>query len=249
MVKNSRARLENISIVLNRPKYGGNIGSAARCAMNMGIEKLIVVGHPEPDGEAMKQMATHVAAPVLDGIRYFDTLSEALGAFRYVVGTTARRGHSNLRSVMVDPREMGLTVAEVSMKNEIALVFGPEDRGLTNEELRHCHLLVSIPTSDRFRSLNLSHAVMILCYEIFTASLPRTASFTPRLATSAELEDMYAHLKDTLLAIGFIGEDNPEYGMIAVRRFLSRVRLYSKDVKIIRGICRQFGWFAGKQKS
>jgi len=110
-------------------------------------------------------------------------------------------------------------------------------------------LLVSIPTSDRFRSLNLSHAVMILCYEIFTASLAGTESFSPRLATSGELEDMYAHLKETLIKIDFLWKENPDHRLIAIRRFLSRVRLLSKDVKIIRGICRQLDWFAGKQKS
>jgi len=249
MEKNCRARLDNLTVVLHKPKYAGNIGSAARCAMNMGIEKLVVVGHPNPDEETIKRMATHVAAPVVDRIRYFQDLPEALGEFRYVVGTTARRGNSNLRLVMAGPREMAQTVAELSMNNEIALLFGPEDRGLTNEELQYCQLLVSIPTSDCFRSLNVSHAVMILCYEIFTASMKRTASFTPRLATTGELEEMYDHLKGALIKIDFLGNDNPDYRMIALRRFLSRVRLFSKDVKIIRGICRQLDWFAGKQKS
>jgi len=249
MEKNCGARLDNVAIVLYKPKYPGNIGSAARCAMNMGIEKLLVVGHPDPDEEAIRQMATHVAAPVVERIRYFADLPEALGEFQYVVGTTARRGNSNLRVAMVKPREMAQTVAELSGNNEIALVFGPEDRGLTNRELQYCHLLVSIPTSDRFRSLNLSHAVMILCYEIFTASMAGKESFSPRLATSRELEDMYAHLKETLIKIDFLWADNPDHRLIAIRRFLSRVRLLSKDVKIIRGICRHLDWFAGKQKS
>jgi len=126
MEKNQRARLDHVAIVLYKPKYAGNIGSAARCAMNMGIEKILVVGHPGPDEETMKQMATHVAAPVVDRIRYFSDLPEALGKFQYVVGTTARRGNSNLRIAMVKPREMAQTVAELSGNNEIALVFGPK---------------------------------------------------------------------------------------------------------------------------
>lgn len=249
MKEKQRARLENITVVLHRPKFAGNIGSAARCAMNMGVEKLIVVGHPRPDGEAMRQMATHVAAEVVDRIRYFDDLSPALEEFHYVVGTTARRGNSNLRRVMVEPAEMAEALVDLSRNNEIALVFGPEDRGLTNEELDRCHLLVSIPTSDRFRSLNLSHAVMILCYELFSASLEHTGRFTPRLATSGELEDLYAHLKEALRNIDFLRDENPDYWMVAVRRFLSRVPVFSRDVKILRGVCRQLNWFAQKQRS
>lgn len=249
MTEEKRARLENITVVLHRPKYAGNIGSAARCAMNMGIEKLVVVDHPHPDGEAMKQMATHAAAEVIEGIRYFDDLPSALEDFHYVVGTTARRGNSNLRRVMVGPGEMAEALVDLSRNNEVALVFGPEDRGLSNEELDHCHLLVSIPTSDRFRSLNLSHAVMILCYEIFRASRDTAGRFTPRLATSGELEDLYAHMKEALRNIDFLRDENPDYWMVAVRRFLSRVPMFSRDVKILRGVCRQLNWFAEKQRS
>lgn len=249
MKEKKRARMENVTVVLHRPKYAGNIGSAARCAMNMGVEKLIVVGHPHPDGEAMKQMATHAAVAVVDGIRHFDDLPAALADFRYVVGTTARRGNSSLRRVMTGPGEMAEALVDISRNNEIALVFGPEDRGLTNEELEHCHLLVSIPTSDRFSSLNLSHAVMILCYEIFRASREHKGRFTPRLATSGELEDMYAHMKEALRNIDFLRDENPDYWMVAVRRFLSRVPMFSRDVKILRGVCRQLNWFAEKQRS
>jgi tRNA/rRNA methyltransferase len=101
---------------------------------------------------------------------------------------------------------------------------------------------VTIPTSERLKSINLSHAVMILCYEIFTAQRGDLETFTPRLATAAEIEGMYEQIKALLQNIGFLNPQNPEYWMLHIRRFFSRTRLFSKDVKIIRGVCRQLEW-------
>jgi len=236
--------LENITVVLNRPKYPGNIGSVARCAKNMGIENILVVGDIDFDEEKIRQMSTHLAADVVDRIRYEKDLQKALAGFQYIVATTARIGRA--RPAFQTPREAAEKLVEISRKNRVALLFGPEDAGLTNDELRYGHLLVHIPVSERFRSINLSHAVMILCYEIFTAaSGPK--KFAPRLASSGELEGMYEHIREVSLRIGFINPQNPEYWMTSIRRFLSRVELRSREVKIIRGFCRQVDWFGRKQ--
>ncbi len=235
-------KTENITIVLNRPKYPGNVGSVARCAKNMGIEKILVVGNPHLDAEEMKTMATHVAADVVENIRYFDHLDDALAGFHYIVGTTSRRG--NARGPVVSPREMAERLPDISRKNEVALLFGPEDTGLSNEELRFCHLVVAIPASSRFKSLNLSHAAMILCYEIFISRAEHPDVFSPRLATSVELEGMYDQMKTLLTEIDFLNPQNPDYSMMHIRRLLSRNRLLSKEVKILRGICRQIEWYA-----
>jgi len=239
----------NITIILNNPKYPGNIGSTARCMKNMGIETLYVVKSQQPDREAMKQMATHFAADIVDNIRYYGTLQEAVADFHYIVGMTARMGSKSARQPVIEPKEMASQLVEISKHNEIALVFGSEDRGLTNEELKYCHVLVNIPTSDRLTSINLSHAVMICCYEIFMNKREPGKRFTPRLATSAELEAMYDHLKTTFIVIGFIKFDNPDYWMMYIRRFLSRIKLYSKEVQIMRGICRHVERYAGQQKT
>lgn len=228
------------TIVLCRPQFAGNVGAVARCGKNMGIDRLIVVGSPDLDREEMYRRATHVAADVIDGICYVDDLGEALADFQYVVGTTARLG--NARGPVVTPREMAERVAPISQENRVALLFGPEDAGLSNDELRFCHLVVNIPTAE-FKSLNLSHAVMILCYEIFAWRSTADGRFTPKLATSRELEGMYAQLQDLLKQIGFLNPQNPEYWMMHIRRFLARTGLYSKEVKIVRGICRQMTWF------
>lgn len=230
----------HISIVLCRPQFAGNVGAAARCGKNMGIDRLVVVGNPNLDPDEMYRRATHVAAEVIDGIRHVDHLEAALADFQYVVGTTARLGSA--RGPVVSPREMAEKVAAVSQENRVALLFGPEDAGLTNDELRFCHLVVNIPTAE-FKSLNLSHAVMILCYEIFAYRSSAEGRFVPKLASSRELEGMYGQMAELLVRIGFLNFQNPEYWMMHIRRLLSRTGLYSKEVKIIRGICRQMGWF------
>ncbi|MBE9547326.1 MAG: RNA methyltransferase [Proteobacteria bacterium] len=240
-------KTENITIVLNNPKYPGNIGSAARCAKNMGIEGLFVVGHEYPDMEKMKQMATHVASDIVENIKYFDRLGEALSGFNYIVGTTSRLGSA--RGPVVQPGEMARQIADISQNNKVAILFGPEDAGLANDELKYCHLLVAIPTSNELKSINLSHAVMILCYEIFTARTPSSERFTPKLATSFELEGMYGHLKEMLVKIDFINLEKPDYWMMNIRRFLSRTKLFSKEAQIIRGICRNAERCIGNKKA
>ncbi len=238
---------ENIVIVLNKPKYPGNIGAVARCAANMGLDQIIVAGGGNPDREDILRMATHFAADKVDRILYFDRLEEALADFHYVVGTTSRLGRGRLSTLQ--PRALAAELVDRSQNNRIALLFGPEDFGLTNDELKYCHSLVTIPTSEDLKSINLSHAVMILCYEIFLAGREGREVFTPKLATSRELEGMYGQLKEVLTNIGFINPQNPEYWMLKVRRLLSRVGLYSKDVQIIRGICRQIEWYGRNKKT
>jgi tRNA/rRNA methyltransferase len=240
-------RNNHITIVLNKPKYPGNIGAVARCAKNMGMENIVVVGKEDPNREKILQTATHFAGDLVNGIRYFEDLGEALAGFHYIAGMTSRVGRA--RRANLYPRQLAAELVGLSQHSEIALLFGPEDFGLTNAELKYCHSLVTIPTSRSLKSINLSHAVMIICYEIFLAERSVEESFTPKLATSRELEGMYAQLKTVLTRIGFINPENPEYWMMNIRRFLSRVRLYAKEVQIIRGICRQIEWYGRSKKT
>lgn len=242
-----RAKTEHVTIVLNKPKYPGNVGAVARCARNMGIENIFVVGNRDLPVEEMKQMATHFAADIVECIQHFDRLDEALANFHYIVGATSRRGSG--RGPCVSPREMAELVLEISHCNEVALLFGPEDTGLSNDDLRFCHLLVTIPTSKGMKSVNLSQAVMILCYEIFVAHAGSLEEFTPRMASSEELEGMYAQMKTVLMNIGFLHPQNPDHWMMHIRRFLGRTKLFSKEVKIIRGICRQLDWSMRNKKT
>ncbi|MCX7816099.1 MAG: RNA methyltransferase [Syntrophales bacterium] len=235
-----RANLDNVAIVLQRPRYAGNVGSVARCGKNMGIHRLIVSQAGPFSREEMVIMATRFAADIVDSIKYADNLENALSDFNYVLGTTARLGAA--RGPAITPREAAKKIADISQNNRVAIVFGSEDKGLSNEELKLCHAVVTIPVSDEFRSINLSHAVMIVCYEIFVASLPEKGGFTPKLATVQEVEGMYTQLKEVLCNIGFLNPQNPEHGMRHLRRFFSRTHLYARDVKVIRGILRQITW-------
>jgi tRNA/rRNA methyltransferase len=244
-----KAKTKNISIVLYKPKYAGNIGSVARAAKNMGICDLLVVGGAGYDREEMQKRSTHLAADVLDHIQYCERLDEALGGFQYIVGTTARLGKA--RGPFFSPRAVAQDIADISQKNRVALLFGPEDTGLANEELRLCQAVVTIPSSRDFTSLNLSHAVMILCYEIFIASSGSTekTEVTPKLAQLQELEGMYGQIKTLLADIEFLNPENPDYWMMHLRRFFSRTSLLSREVKIIRGICRQLQWYSHHKKT
>ncbi len=235
--------LDRISIVLHRPRYPENIGSAARAAKNMGIHRLVVVSPENDDPERMLRLATHAAADIIKGMVRYDDLKSALAEETYVVGTTARTGSQ--RQGFCTPAEMAKHLIGISKNNRIAILFGPEDRGLENEDIRLCHMLVGIPTA-AFSSINLAQAVMIICYELFQASQQPQKQFVPRLASRFELEGMYAQLKDVLIRINYLLPDNPDYWMNKLRRFFSQMPLRAREVSMIRGICRQIDWYAKK---
>jgi len=242
-----KAKTKNISIVLYKPKYAGNIGSVARAAKNMGIDNIIVVGTADMDTEEMKKRSTHLAVDVVDKIQYFNHLDAALGEFSYIVGTTSRLGKA--RGPFISPRAIAERVVNISRKNKIALLFGPEDTGLSNDELRYCHAVATIPTARELKSINLSHAVMIICYEIFVTSMPAREEGIPKLALSKETEGMYGQIKTLLADIEFLNPENPDYWMMHLRRLFNRAGLLSREVKIIRGICRQLEWYAHHKKT
>jgi len=115
----------------------------------------------------------------------------------------------------------------------------------SNEDIRFCDALVNIPTAD-FSSINLAQAVMIVCYEIFNAGCAESQDFVPSLATSHELEGMYDQLKDILVRISYINNENPDYWMNKLRNFFSRLQLQAREISVIRGICRQIDWYGKK---
>lgn len=235
--------LQNIAIVLNRPRYPENIGAAARAMRNMGLERLLVVNPENFDTPRILTLATHAAADVANAIEVYDDLKGALSEFSYVVGTTARLG--DRRQAIASPGKMAQQLMPICAQNHAAVVFGPEDRGLTNSELRFCHGLIHIPTAE-FSSINLAHSVTIICYELFKATLAPPGEFSPKLANRHELDAMYAQLTETLVRINYIQPGNPDHWMDRFRRFFSRLPLQAREVSLIRGICRQINWYAGK---
>ncbi|RPH51770.1 MAG: RNA methyltransferase [Desulfobacteraceae bacterium] len=231
-----RINLDNISIVMARPRYPENIGSAARAMCNMGIKKLVVVAPENYDIEKVRKLATHAASEVVDKIELHEEVREALAPYNYVVGTTARLGGE--RRTILSPSAASKNFVAISRKNRVAVLFGPEDRGLLNDDIRLCHEIINIPTSD-FSSLNVSQAVLIICYELFLSGLDEKPKFAPRLATRYELDGMYDQLKEILVRINYINPENPDYWMNKLRQFFARLELRAREVSIIRGICRQ----------
>jgi tRNA/rRNA methyltransferase len=236
--------LGRFAVVLKQPRYPENIGSAARAMRNMGIHRLVVVDPQQCDLTRVLKLATHAAFDVVENMTVCESLGEALAPFSYVVGTTARLGGQ--RALVHTPGRMAARLVSLARENDVALVFGPEDRGLTNEDIRLCHELINIPTAD-FASLNLAQAVMIVCYEVYQASRREGTDFSPRLASRHELDGMYAQVRDLLIRINYVNPENPDYWMNKLRHFFTRMQLRAKEVSIIRGICRQVDWYAGKR--
>ncbi len=240
-----RIELRHVAIVLVRPRFPENIGAAARAMKNMGIEELIVVSPENFDRERIDRMATHVARDIVDRAVVHSRLSDALSPFSYVVGTTARLGGE--RCNVLAPKTLAQKLIPISRKNRIAVLFGSEDRGLLNEDLRLCHDLVTIPTAD-FSSLNLAQAVMVICYELHEAHRTEKPNLVPRLATRHELDGMYEQLRDVLVRIHYINPEHPDYWMNKVRRFFNRYQLRAGEVSVIRGICRQILWYGSRSR-
>jgi tRNA/rRNA methyltransferase len=236
----AKVNLDHISIILVQAQIPENIGSVARAMNNMGLRRLILVNPNNYDLSRVLKTATGSSVDVVEEMEVFEDLKEALGPYQYVVGTTARIG--SLRPAMTHPRRLAGDLIRISQNNWVAILFGPEDRGLSNEQLRYCHTLATIPTA-RFSSLNLAQAVMIVCYEIFLVNREKVPEALPRLANKFELEGMYEHVKDVLIKIGFIDPQNPEHWMLNIRRFLSRLPLRAREARIIRGVCRQIDWY------
>ncbi|MFH1242632.1 MAG: RNA methyltransferase [Pseudomonadota bacterium] len=235
-----KVKLENIHIILARPQIPENIGSVARAMNNMGLTNLALVNPKNCDLTRVLRTATGSSIDVIEEMEVHHDLKEALGTYQYVVGTTARTG--SIRPAITQPRSLAQGLVPISQDNRVAILFGPEDRGLSNEDLTHCHTIATIPTA-RFSSMNLAQAVMVVCYEIFLASRYDCPENLPRLANRFELEGMYDHLKDVLMKIGFVNPQNPDHWMLNIRRFLSRLPLQAREVRIIRGICRQIDWY------
>ena len=234
--------LDNIRIVLVSPLYGGNIGSVCRAMANMGLSDLGIAAPRRNDMNEARMMACH-ATEILEGRTEYPDLASAVADCGMVIGTTARLGL--YRQHVKSAREMASAALTASDNQKVALVFGREDNGLSNEELALCTQLIRIPTTNEYESINMSQAVLICCYELFVA----TDIYEPpiekcEIATSEFRERMFEIWKETLFEIGFMKDDKAEHMMLGLRRLLSRGSLSVDDVKIMMGIARQSLWAA-----
>ncbi|WP_314922773.1 tRNA (cytosine(32)/uridine(32)-2'-O)-methyltransferase TrmJ [Aeromonas piscicola] len=228
--------LDQIRIVLVNTSHTGNMGSAARAMKTMGLTQLVLVDPQAlPDDNAMALAAG--ASDVLANARIVSTLDEAIADCGLVIGTSARS--RTLSWPMLDPREAGEKAVVEGVKHPVALVFGRERTGLTNDELQKCHYHVAIAANPEYSSLNLAMAVQTICYEVRMHWLQDQ---TPEVESEADypsaeqLEGFYQHLEQTLLKTGFIADDHPGQVMSKLRRLFNRARPETVELNILRGI-------------
>ncbi len=243
--------LENVSVILSRPKYSENIGSVARACVNMGCSSLILVSPADFNMERAAPLATVKGKTLLEGVQIYQDLKSALSRFNRAYAATSRLG--KWRKSILTPWEASSRIMDRNKDTaRSALVFGPEDTGLFNEEVELCSNIVSIPTSDNAWSLNLSQAVLIILYECFK-HIPKSGSCKiqsedSRLITLEEASVLHASIREALLVISFLQPDNPDYFMMPIKRFMSRTDLRLNEYNLLMGICRQVIWAARDKK-
>ncbi len=243
---------DNIRIVLVNTTHPGNIGGVARAMKNMGLSRLYLV-EPRafPHEEATWRAVS--AGELLDNAVVTASLEEAIADCQFVVGTSARG--RRIPWPVLDPRACAEQIDQHSGDEQVAILFGREDRGLTNEELQSCNLHLHIPTSADYSSLNLAMAVQVVTYELRMrldqASLPASADaeWDAPFATSENMERFYQHLEETLVGIEFLDPQAPRQLMTRLRRLYARVRLDEMELNILRGILTETQKWVARGKS
>lgn len=227
---------KNIRIVLVNPSHPGNIGAIARAMKTMGLYQLYLVKPKRfPDKQAVI-MASH-ADDVLEKAVVVDTLAEAIGDCQLVFGTSNR-----VREIawkVFDPNQAAQKIMHQAQTAPIAILFGREDSGLTNEELQQCHYQIIIPTNPDYSSLNIAAAVQVICYEIQMATLGKNTlinAVDDEYANHQELESFYEHLDKVLWQIEFLKSTRSSHIVNRLRRLFNRSQPEKKEVKILRGI-------------
>lgn len=232
--------LDNIRIVLVNTSHTGNIGSAARAMKTMGLSQLVLVDPVSaPDGKSIALAAG--AGDVLADAKTVGSLAEAVADCGLVIGTSARS--RTLSWPMLEPRECGEKMITEVPNYTVALVFGRENNGLSNEELQQCHYHVCIPANPEYSSLNLAAAVQTLCYEVRMAYLNLSRGQYPEnhpedtaYPLAEDLEGFYSHLEQTLIKTNFIIAKHPGMVMSKLRRLYNRARPEIQELNILRGI-------------
>lgn len=236
----NRARaLAHIRVVLSRPSHSGNVGAAARAMKTMGLSRLYLVA-PQCEIDGQARALSSNALDVLEGAVQCATLEEALADTVLAAALTARRREYS--APLKWAREAAAEIVDTALAGEVALVFGNETAGLSNEELALCRLPVMIPANPNYSSLNLAAAVQVMCYELRMAAMMPAAVHAGRdeLATFEDVQRLYAHLERALIDSGFLDPANPKKLMPRLRRLFDRAALEKEEVNILRGMLNSF---------
>ncbi len=208
---------------------------------NMGLRRLKLVNPPDLADEQCRMMAGRAWRIVTDA-EIYGSFDEACADEGILVGTTSVRGRRARRRVH-SPRELAPKILESAEVQRVALVFGPEREGLSEDRLAKCQFLVSIPSDPEFPTLNVAQSVLVLCYELTAATGPPDDR-TPDLAGFQVREEMLQQMERVLIEIGFLSSGNPAHIMNSIRRLLGSAELTPRDVRILRGIFNQMEWYA-----
>ncbi|QLB16127.1 tRNA (cytosine(32)/uridine(32)-2'-O)-methyltransferase TrmJ [Mannheimia varigena] len=227
--------LDQIQIILVETSLPANIGSAARAMKTMGLTHLRLVAPKQLIDEQAEALSAG-AKDVLDNAQIYPTFDEAIADCQLVIGTSARLRH--LQNSLIEPRDCGELVIKRANLGKVAIVFGRERIGLTNEELLKCHYHLNFPTNPDYGSLNLAMAVQLACYEIRMAYLQKTAEKQPLVEakeypTAEALEHFFAHTERLYKELGFIRNDAV---MLKLRRLYQRAELETNELNLLRGM-------------
>ena len=241
----SASALDNVVVVLKEPQDVVNIAAVVRAMKNMGLRRLRLVNPGDFDPWRIEGIA-HRSQDVVEGAEILDSLPQALGDVRHVLGTTARARTAQRNYVR--PRDAAPKLLELAREGLVALLFGREDRGLDNDDLDLCHSVAIVPTDPEYSSLNLAQAVLLLSYELFLATreehtpLPRGRRAT-RPATVQEMENTYAALEDGLRRIEFYKAREPRAILRTLRTLLSRAEPDLQEAGLLRAIGFEIGYY------
>ena len=233
--------LDNIRVVLVGTLYTGNVGSSCRAMANMGIRHLrLAAPNLQNSGEEGERLAVH-ATDIMESREEFATFEEAVADCVAVVGTTAREGL--YRQHVKAPRDCAADILSIAETGPVAVVFGREDKGLLNEEVAQCTHLIRIPVDEGYTSINLSQAVLVTCYELFTASgryVPPHEKAPP--APQAQKMQLMKNWSQMLQEIGFMRPEQADHFMQGCHRVFSRGAVTKDDAALMLGVARQAIW-------
>lgn len=240
--------VNNISIVLVEPQGPINVGSVCRCMMNFGCTDLRLV-NPCPEHRSLdaRRMALK-AESILKHAPVFQSLQQAIADCHLAYGTTRRFG--KYRNVFLSPEQAASHARAQSSGSRVAFVFGREDRGLHTSELDLCQYFITIPTDSAYPSMNLSHAVALLLYELRKGAMAaiKVSNDSQVPASAADVENMFQHMRRTLLAAGYLDPQNPDHVLRSFRRLFGRTGLNDREVRILQGLWSRIDWIEGERK-
>ena len=239
---------ELINIVLVETSHPGNIGSVARAMKTMGLSKLSLINPRKfPSGEANALSGN--ATDILENAQVYKTIEDAIKTSTFVYATSSRNRTIQWPTVNVE-EGAELILNQTTAKKEISILFGREDRGLTNSELLFAHKIFNINTSQNYPSLNLSHAVAIILYELNKCSInnPNNDLQTFNLASSKQIYESFKEIEEMLIRTGYLLEHTANSKISKFKKFLLKAKTSSHDIDVLRGIVHQINWFLNHSK-